>query len=401
MTTLIAYWIKKLEFFMPTDGEKYPHKLPRLAKPKDDSLEKPWYCEYYVWDDTAQALKRKRVVIADDTKQERLENYELTADIIRELLVDKNSFVNPNKHKRRKAAKTDVLVMPAMEFFIKFSRTTVKESTIRSYTSQINRLEQYLDCTNSKNTKLAEFNEDMALDFADWLSTDKQIGNRTRNNNIATMVGIFNFFKSRKYITANPFDEINRLPTVARSHTAFMPHEAAIFKEECQSDTQLWLFCQFIYYVFVRPREELRHMKIGDISDKSIVINYTKAKNRRTEHIMIPTALEAIIVREKLRDYPKDFYVFGKHGKPGMQPTYYHQFYRRHAKILSLCGLQNKNIDMYSWKHTGVIALWNATQNMQLLREQCRHADLGSTMKYLRDLGLFTDYDQINKFPEI
>jgi site-specific recombinase XerD len=402
MTILLEFWIKKLEFFMPTDKkEKFPHRLPRLAKPKDGSLAKPWYCEYYAWDDTAQALKRKRVVINDATKQLRLDNYAITADIIRELLVDDNCIVNPSKHRKRKATKTDMLVLPAMELFLEFNSKVVKESTIRSYTSHINRLKEYLDFANIVDTKLADFTEDMALDFADWLSTDKRIGNRTRNNNIATMVGVFNHFKSRKFITANPFDDINRLPTVARSHTAFMPHEAALFKENCQADPQLWLFCQFIYYVFVRPREELRHLKVGDISAKSIVINYTKAKNRRTEHIMIPTALEAIIVKEKLREYPKNFYVFGKNGKPGMQPTYYHQFYRRHAKVLLMCGLQNKNIDMYSWKHTGVIALWTATQNMQLLREQCRHADLGSTMKYLRDLGLFTDYDQINKFPEL
>jgi integrase len=75
--------------------------------------------------------------------------------------------------------------------------------------------------------------------------------------------------------------------------------------------------------------------------------------------------------------------------------------YNKHRRILKLCEFENKKIDMYSWKHTGVIALFQATQNIELIRQQCRHSDISTTQKYLRDLGLFIDYEQINKFPAI
>jgi integrase len=116
---------------------------------------------------------------------------------------------------------------------------------------------------------------------------------------------------------------------------------------------------------------------------------------------MIPGPLNELLNKMKIRDYPANYYVFGSDREPGIKPTHKNQLYRRHRAILEKIGLWGKNIDMYSWKHTGVIALWNATQNMQLLKQQCRHKDLTSTIKYLRDLGLFTDYEQINQFPEI
>ncbi len=258
-------------------------------------------------------------------------------------------------------------------------------------TTQLNRLQEYF--LKDKKNLASQINEDMALQFADWLTTVKQIGNRTRNNNINALITVFNFLQKRKIINKIPFLGISMLPSVARSHTAFMPKEVIAFKDHCKKDEQLWLFCQFMYYVFVRPREELRHLKIGDISEKTIVIHYGTAKNRKTEHVMIPKPLELIIEKYMLRSYPAQHYIFGKSGVPSDTPTYYHQLYRRHANILQQCGLIGKNIDMYSWKHTGVIALWKATQNIQLIREQCRHSELISTMKYLRDLGLFTDYE--------
>lgn len=396
MTPVLQYFADKQKLNM--SAEKYPFKLPRLAKPKDESLQKDWYCEYYVFDEIANSLKRKRIVLSEPTKADRLKSYKANAEVITKLL---KSGAVTNPRKKKESLSKEIETKKAIDFFLTFSQETIKQATIKSYKTQINRLNEYLDENHLSTIKLQDFTEDIALSFADHLTTEKQISNRTRNNNINALITIFNFFKKRKLIQDNPFEKIEQLKTDIKAHTAFLPDQAQQFKQACQHDAQLWLFCQFIYYVFVRPREELRHLKISDISEKSIVINFSRAKNRRTEHIMIPAALEAIIQKEKIREYPPHYYVFGKNGIPSETPTYYHQLYRRHANILKKCGLIGKNIDMYSWKHTGVIALWNATQNIQLIREQCRHSDLGSTMKYLRDLGLFTDYDQINKFPEL
>lgn len=64
-------------------------------------------------------------------------------------------------------------------------------------------------------------------------------------------------------------------------------------------------------------------------------------------------------------------------------------------------GIPEKSgYDMYSWKHTGVIALWAATQNIRLIQQQCRHSTAVQTETYLQDLGIIVRHTQIQDFPE-
>ncbi|MBD2704777.1 hypothetical protein IC229_29355 [Spirosoma sp. BT702] len=57
--------------------------------------------------------------------------------------------------------------------------------------------------------------------------------------------------------------------------------------------------------------------------------------------------------------------------------------------------------DLYGWKHTGVIALYMATKDMKLIQQQCGHSTITQTDEYLRDLGLFLDYDILDTFPPL
>lgn len=41
----------------------------------------------------------------------------------------------------------------------------------------------------------------------------------------------------------------------------------------------------------------------------------------------------------------------------------------------------------YSWKHTGVVDLYNHTKDAYIVMRQCRHSDIKMTMIYLRSLG--------------
>jgi hypothetical protein len=49
----------------------------------------------------------------------------------------------------------------------------------------------------------------------------------------------------------------------------------------------------------------------------------------------------------------------------------------------------------------GVIALYKATKDLMLVKEQCGHSDISQTVQYLRDLGVFHYSNEINRFPEI
>lgn len=377
---------------------EFPYKPPRIAIPPDRSLDKDWYVEYYIWDYTAKKLKRKRLVLAQHTEQLRLQEGKELADQILSLL-KKGSYINGPK--LRAALKPDTRLTEAMDTYLINLRKTAKESTYSSRRTHIRRFTKFLEQYKYQNIQVQHFTTDYAIAFGDYMNSHLKISNRTKNNNIAELVTVFNYFKKRKMISDNPFHENEKLPSTARRHTAFSPEQVQAFKEAATSDPQLWLFCQFIYYLAIRPRKELRYLKIKDIGTDTVTISQHNAKSSRKDYIRIPDVLQKEIEKYQLRSYPADFYVFGAHGFPGEKPTYKNQMYRRHRAVLEKIGLLNQDIDQYSWKHTGAIALWKATQNMQLLKDHLRHTDLASTIKYLRDLGQFTDYTEVNKFPEI
>lgn len=378
--------------------EKYPFKPCRLADMGGD-LSKKWYLEYYIWDETAEKLARKRYFISGKTTKQRYTDAKTAADEIEKAL-EAGAVINPKK-RTLKLVKSETKLSDAIDFFLKFAEKTTKKRTFQSYLSDLKHLTEFLKKHGRTDIAISEFTNDMAIRFLDELIIDKNLSTRRRNNLKGTMGTLFNFFKKRKAVLENPFAHISKLPSVATKHAAYSAEKLGQMKGLiAEADPQLWLFINFIYYAFVRPGEELRRLRVRDVGEKSIMIGGEFAKNNTTQYVMIPAALERLIVASKIRTFPEDWYVFS-HGGPGEQLLGKNYFYVRHLKFLKLLKLDDGKHDLYAWKHTGVIALFRATQNIELIRQQCRHSDIATTQKYLRDLGCFVDYSQIDKFPEI
>lgn len=379
--------------------EKYPFKPCRIADLGGKDLSKPWYVEYYVWDESAGKLRRKRYMLTDNTAKKR---YTHGQQVVQEInaTLEAGAVVNKKARKSTTEIQQASTLNSAIAYFLSFSEQTTKKRTYQSYFSDLNHLLNFLEKYNLQNTTLSQFTNQHANKFLDDIIVLKKLSTRRRNNLKGTMSTLFNFYRKRKIIEENPFSDIQKLPSVAGKHVAYTPEKLAKFKAVImREEPQLWLFITFIYYAFIRPGEELRRLRIRDLRKSTINIAGENAKNNTTQHIQIPEALQAIIEENNLRSYPEDFYVFS-HGQPGEKLVGKNYFYNKHKVLLKKMGFDQKH-DLYSWKHTGAIALFQATQNIELIRRQCRHSDIATTQKYLRDLGCFIDYDEINKFPAI
>ena len=214
---------------------------------------------------------------------------------------------------------------------------------------------------------------------------------------------MWTLFTAREILTVNPFLKVNKRKGVSGQHIPYSADQVKEFKKVCLQkvgDEQLWLFVNFIYFGFLRPAEEAQKLQIKHILNRTIVIPGEIAKNNLTEHIRIPKGLEKLIQQYDLRSYPPGHYVFSKSGKPGPKPVGNKYMYMHNRKILELANIIDQDYDLYGWKHTGVIALYQATKDIKLIQAQCRHKDINTTDKYLRDLGLFLDEDALDRFPE-
>jgi integrase len=379
--------------------EKYPYKPARIADLGGTDLEKPWYVEYYVWDETAEKLRRKRYMLTDGTAKKRYKHGQQAATEINTTL-EAGAVVNQKKRKSTTEIQAESKLTEAIAYFLAFSLRTTKKRTYQSYFSDLNHLLNFQKKYKLEETKLGQFTNQQANQFLDDIIVLKKLSTRRRNNLKGTMSTLFNFYRKRKAILENPFSEIQKLPSVAGKHVAYTPEKLAKFKAVIiREEPQLWLFINFIYFAFIRPGEELRRLRIRDIRQNTINIAGENAKNNTTQHIQIPESLQVIIEENNLRSYPEDHYVFS-HNQPGEKLVGKNYFYNKHKVLLKKMGFDQKH-DLYSWKHTGAIALFQATQNIELIRRQCRHSDIATTQKYLRDLGCFIDYDEINKFPAI
>jgi integrase len=179
----------------------------------------------------------------------------------------------------------------------------------------------------------------------------------------------------------------------------FQAHQAAKLADYLSAnDPQLWLHCQFVYYCFLRPRAELRFLKVEDIyfEEQKIMVRsdfFAKgenghlpagSKNHKTEFVAIPDAFAPSL--ERLKDLPPNSYVFHSE-KSIYKPIGRNTLGERHTAILRKLGFSSE-YKLYSWKHTGAVACVKAGVSLKELQIQLRHHSLDMVDKYLRQLGV-------------
>jgi integrase len=401
---------------MSLEGIVFPYREAILSDFKGD-IKKRWYVTYYVWSEKRDELVRKRCFITDDTKKER---YAAAKDLIvainEELrngaVVDAKEPVISNTEI---SGKTPIKV--ACEYFLAKRGQIVGTNTKRGYTKDVNSFLAWAEIANLSNSPLSKFGTKEAYMFSDYLDskvskkTDKSgieitkvgVAKKTFSNFIATMRTMWSFYIERKILKENPFMDVKKRRGGSSQHVPYSPEQVRLYKTKCLNnlqDPQLWLFVNFIYYCFLRPREEAQQLQVKHILKRTIIVPGEIAKNNLSEHIRIPKGLETLIQEYKLRDFPPNHYIFSNEKVPGIKHVGINYFYERNKKVLELAGLADQEYDLYGWKHTGVVSLYQATKDIKLIQVQCRHKDISTTDKYLRDLGLFLDEDVLDRFPD-
>ncbi|MGX7687167.1 tyrosine-type recombinase/integrase [Flectobacillus roseus] len=390
---------------------KYEFRLPRLNDYNGD-ISKPWLITFYIWNIDLAKLERKRLTPKGATAQER---YKDSRNLIKEIstwlkngayTVDKKKKVLPASPQAEEKKST---VFDYVSLFLKFTQNTKKRNTLRTYKSHLKRYTNFLIKYYPNFREVTEFSSQMAFEFFDHLLKTRREGglelsNKTTKTSIGTMSIFFNFLMRRKIVKENPFTEMESLPIEIGKRVAFADTDRALIKKyltETNPNPQLWLYLAIMYYTFLRPGEEVRNLKIGDIGEHYIRVRSDDAKNRKTQYVQISRGLEELIQEYKLRDYDPELYIFTLQGRPGLKCPGDRWFYLQHAKVLDALNLKNKNYSQYSWKDTGVIALYRATKDIKLIQRMCRHSSLEQTDKYLKSLGMFLESEILESFPAL
>ena len=378
---------------------EFSYTAARLVESETDL-----YIIYYVWSVQKKTKVRKRVALSGQTPAEKRKDAKLLiAEINRRLKegwhIDE-ALPEPVEQPKPVIETKAFTFEDAYEYYRVTKRAEFRENTEGLNEHYFRHLRTFLVTKNKSAIAMKDISVALMYEFFDKAA----VGGRFRNNMLGFFKSFFTFFIDRELLTKHPCKAIKKVRVDAsEDHRPFNAQQAKDIRDAivATGDEQLWLFCQFIYFLFVRPGQELRFLRVGDILSDQVRVESGNAKNRKTGFVDIPTALEILIQKYGLRNYAPTDYVFTIDGHPGKQHVGENYFYKRHRKIMEQLDLFGQDYDVYSWKPTGAVVLYKATKDIMLVQRHCRHSTPDQTYTYLRKHGLVFEGQRVTEFPQL
>lgn len=196
------------------------------------------------------------------------------------------------------------------------------------------------------------------------------------------------------------FNSIHKLKTSQTPAKYFQEYQKKRLKEYLSINApELWMFCQYIYYCFLRPKE-LRHLKVGDIDLDTwrIRLKGENAKNWKFAYVCIPKNFRKEVFLSLDGRSPSE-YLFSSKKDPN-KPIGEKTMTTKHRRLLNKIGF-GEEYKLYSWKHTGAVACLLSGVNIKHLQIHLRHHDLETVDKYIRQLGFEDLGDLEDRFPAL
>ncbi|BDS13088.1 tyrosine-type recombinase/integrase [Aureispira anguillae] len=230
--------------------------------------------------------------------------------------------------------------------------------------------------------------------FFEYLTKEKRVAPTTYNDYIRCITQALGWCDQQQLMEA--IEKRKASPTPA----AYFTQSQRTFLSNAikNSNPNLWFFVQFVYYCFLRPRAELRLLKVGDVilEEQKILVPANIAKNKKQQYVAIPNAFFPT-VEKKIRNRNPNEYLFP--GNHYLSPTGMNTFGRQHRELLKELGFDTSRYKLYSWKHTGAVAAVKAGIHIKQLQIQLRHHSLDQVDEYLRQLGVSDLGDLRDNFP--
>lgn len=284
-------------------------------------------------------------------------------------------------------------LIETLNFLNSIRRSSLKPDSVRTFEDVSKSFCKYLVKSGFKDIYPGDFKKNMALKYLDSLLI-RDVGPATFNKHKNFMNTYFNLMIDRKLVKKeqNPFAGIKSLRRDIGRNIAFTDLEREKLSEALKKrNPKLYLFVQFMFYCALR-RTEILGLRVEDVNlkERFILVSYGTGKNRKQDSVSIPPEFLSDLTALELNKYQSWHYVFSAGKGMSVGPdkrkkadsiTDLHRVFLRELKI-------PKTKTIYSWKHTGVVTLYNEIKDVYAIMRHCRHSDLEQTMTYLKSLGL-------------
>ncbi len=277
----------------------------------------------------------------------------------------------------------------------------------------------HLDIDQIKRHHIIQFLSDyrvkseIAAAVASPTSKRKSASNRQINNIKDNIISFFGYFKTNfeDEVTKNPAKGIKDLPHLTQGNKAYTDAQIKLLKElMTEHNPRILFFCEMVYESCTRPHEETRYLQVRDLDfeQNRIHIRPELSKEGRSEWIPMSQRYMRTL-KDYVAGYPDNYYLFSvnrhlganRYNKikpgplvPGEEPLSEWTIRTWYKAIKDMAGL-DETWSIYSWAHSYCVRAYLDTKDVYFIQMKKRHTTLAVTCKYLRDLGLFVDLNQI------
>lgn len=390
-------------------GHMNPFKKSRFVNGKEP------YVVFHAWDPELLKLRRVRLYLPRNLKPHEASRWrKSTMYAIDHVLNGGMAFIPapkgwpswlPYKEEEKRPIRPRVkpkTLVEALQSAAEIKGLEVRPRTRETYSNTVRRLVEWLGESGNMGLMPREFNATHVLLFSHWMLGVRRVTAVTRNNYFQTLRSVFGHVVRLGHIEKNPLSNFARIPQdkTARNTAMDAGQLSQLIEWMRENDPVLHLFCRMIYWTFARP-VELARLRIRDLDPATGVILFQASitKTRVAGAIRLPNPGRLMLAEYLGGEGGKHdplHHIFTANGVPGATQVGENTFGHRHMKALQACGLNGKGITLYSWKHTGVCAAYDAGMDLFEIKERCRHASISMTEVYLRDLGKWRQREQMS-----
>lgn len=394
-------------------------RLPVIYDAGGD-ISKKWFIEYYVRNPRNGRMDRQRsykginkfhTIRERQAAAEKMQQY--WADKLRagwSPFVDESVIYDDNleyqtavKNYRKMKSKNGTFRFFASKY-IDWKKPTLEDKSVSTYRSRLRIFDSWLEGKQLSDADISCIDHKILEEFSSHIINIAQLSRSTVQNYQNLLKEVFDFIRKERKQFPNPCFE---LPGTRRvNDSAAYPiqeMDISVFKAAIEKkDPQLWMACSFVYYCFIRPRKELRLLKVGDIDFGRSTVRI-REENSKTEKrtVSIPRVfMKELREKYQLHNYSRDFYVVGKKREPGPEPVSYNNMSNRWVAFREKLNMPEE-YKMYSWKHTGNIRASRKGIPLFDLQGQNGHTTIATTEEYLKNQEGYVSPLIVETFPEL
>ena len=375
-------------------------KYPTLND-KGGDLSKQWYVEYfYRTPEQEKPIKRRiyeglctgsaesryataKTIIAKITKYLNNPNLLCCNNAAIEK-VRADEYATNEEALRYKERESRLSIGTTSEAYISHLRGSIAQKTFETYKSKI---KQFALWVTENNIYYLTIEQPSAAQFFRWLYENRNLSKLSIGKYKQILHSFYSWLIKNGYCTHNPIYDIPNYGTlVDRAPRPIAGDDRLRLKAAIENtDPYLWLACELQYYCALRPGQEIRLLKVGDIDLTSMCITVRSevAKNRHKETVAINQTIADLITKMGIMNYSEGLYVFGTYNLPAKQPVGKNTLRNRFNRYREALGI-SRQVKFYSWKHTGAISAVENGISVWDLQHHMRHSSIVTTEEYIR-----------------